>query len=284
MEWNVSEERTRIVDFIRTQIDALGFQGALVGISGGIDSAVVGALLVEALGNNRGFGLLLPERDSAKSTIPDSRLVCRHLGIPYRIQNIAPLIRILGVYRTRPPARIFPQKVREAYARAQWQRSANPYIDDLKNAGDTRSRINQAYYRSKHRMRMVVLYFEAEKRGYAVIGTTNKTEYLTGFFVKWGDDSSDIDPILHLYKTQVFALARLLDVPPQILNKAPSPDLAPGITDEYAIGIHYSDLDRILEKIEQHQSLISEDPLFVRKVEEILAAARIRAMRNLSLV
>jgi NAD+ synthase len=130
---------------------------------------------------------------------------------------------------------------------------------------------------------MVALYYEAEKRGYAVVGTTNKTERLTGFYVKWGDDSSDIEPLLHLYKTQVFELAQLLGVPRRIIEKKPSPDLAPGITDEYAMGIPYMDLDRILQKMESAVSLEDEDPELVKKVQEIVSAAHVRDMRNLSI-
>ena len=96
---------------------------------------------------------------------------------------------------------------------------------------------------------MVRLYFEAEKRGYAVAGTTNLTEFLTGFYIKWGDDSTDIEPIMHLYKSQVYKLASEIDVPQKIIDKKPSPDIAPGITDEYALGMSYENIDRILEKL-----------------------------------
>ena len=131
---------------------------------------------------------------------------------------------------------------------------------------------------------MIALYYEAEQRGYAVVGTTNKTEYLTGFYVKWGDDSSDIEPIMHLYKTQVFELAKEVGLPQKIIKKEPSPDLAPGISDEFAIGLSYTNLDRILQKIEDGQPLSDEDPDLVEKVQQILAAAPYRNIRNLSLL
>jgi len=131
---------------------------------------------------------------------------------------------------------------------------------------------------------MVVLYYEAERRGYAVVGTTNKTEYLTGFYVKWGDDSNDIEPLMHLYKTQVLDLAKLLAIPHSIIDKKPSPDLAPGITDEYAMGITYKDLDRILEKIECSMPLVEEDPTLVKRVQDIVSAARVRSMKNANLL
>jgi len=131
---------------------------------------------------------------------------------------------------------------------------------------------------------MIALYYEAEQRGYAVVGTINRTELLTGFYVKWGDDSSDIEPIVHLYKTQVFELAKELRIPEKIIEKEPSPDLAPGISDEFAIGLCYFDLDRILEKIEEGQPLSGEDPELVEKVQQILAAVPYRSIRNLNLL
>ncbi len=283
-EINPSQEKERIVEFIRTQIAKYEFEGAVIGISGGIDSAVVGKLLTEALGRERVFALILPERDSSKRTVSDSLLVCRYLGIRYSVKSISPLVRRLGIYRTKPPAFIFPRKIQEDYVRAQWQKTSSPYINDLKSAGGQSNRRNLAYYRTKNRLRMTTLYYEAEQRGYAVAGTINRTEFLIGFYVKWGDDSSDIEPIMHLYKTQVFELAREIGLPQRIIEKEPSPDLAPGITDEFAIGLSYTDLDRILKKNELSLPLSDEDPELVEKVQKILAAVPYRKIRNLSLL
>lgn len=280
----MSGEKERIIEFIRKQISTYGFEGAVIGISGGIDSAVVGKLLTEALGKDKIFGLLLPERDSSKTTIADSVMMCKFLGIQYSVKKITPFVRRLGVYRTKPPAFLFPRKIQENYARAQWLKTANPYISDLKTSGGGENRMNLAYYRTKHRFRMIMLYYEAEQRGYAVVGTTNKTEYRTGFYIKWGDDSSDIEPIMHLYKTQIFELAKELGIPQKIIDKKPSPDIAPGITDEFAMGVTYSDLDRILQKIENHQPLSDEKKDVVEKIQEILRATEYRNIRNINLM
>ena len=132
----MSEEKDKIVDFIRTKLIEYDYKGAVIGISGGIDSAVVGGLLTEALGKEKVFGLLLPERDSSKDTVADSKLVCRHLGIEYSLKPITPLIRKLGVYRMKPPARLFPRKWQERYAENVWDESTeDPYINDLKTGG-----------------------------------------------------------------------------------------------------------------------------------------------------
>lgn len=284
MSGEMASEKDRIIDFIRKTIKLYDFEGAVIGISGGVDSAVAGALLVEALGPENVYGLLLPERDSAKDTIADSKLVCSFLGIDYSLKPITALVRTLGVYRMKPPARLFPRKMQERYSRGIWEKGKHPYIDDLKTAGGSSNRKNLAYYRTKHRFRMIRMYFEAEKRGYAVIGTTNLTELLTGFYIKWGDDSSDIEPIMHLYKTEVWALAAELGIPQKIIDKKPSPDIAPGITDEYALGMSYDKLDRILKKIRDGADSSAEAPADLQHVKAIMKAAEYRGIRNLNLL
>ncbi len=277
-------ENDRIIDFIRENIDRYGFEGAVIGISGGIDSAVVGKLLINALGRHRVFGLLLPERDSSKSTIADSLLVCDYLEIDYKLKPITPLVRKLGVYRMKPPAGLFPRRIQEKYAANVWNSTEKPYLNDLKTSGGSANRKNLAYYRTKHRFRMISLYFEAEKRGCAVAGTTNLTEMLTGFYIKWGDDSTDIEPIMHLYKTGVFSLAEELGIPRKIIDKKPSPDIAPGITDEFALGMSYEKLDYILKGLREGSPLHEAKDTEITLVKEILAAAEFRNIRNLSLL
>jgi NAD+ synthase len=108
------------------------------------------------------------------------------------------------------------------------------------------ARVN-AFNRIKHRIRMVMLFHMAERMNYLVAGAANKTEYAIGYYVKYGcDDASEIMPILHLYKTQVKQLAEFLDIPQEIIDKSPSPDLIPGLTDEIVIGLPYERIDLIL--------------------------------------
>lgn len=269
--------------FIVENIKKYMFKGVVVGISGGIDSAVVGKLLVDSLGRENVFGLILPERDTDSNTVDDAKLVCDYLGISYKIIDITSILRKIGVYSLKPPAFPFPKVIQNKYSQNIWKSQENPFIQDLTTQGDEKFSESLAYYRSKPRIRSIMLYFEAEKRGYAVAGCTNKTEALTGFYTKWGDESCDIEPIRHLYKTEVFDIARKLNIPPRIIDKKPSPDIAPGITDEFALGIEYSELDRILSKIEYNEDLCDENKDSVNKVMEMIENRKYREVKQLHL-
>lgn len=273
------------IDFIQKTIKQNNYNGCVIGISGGIDSAVVATLCCEAVGKENVLGLLLPERDSAKNTLSDSINLCEHLGNRYTIKKISNILRKTGAYALKPPASIVPRKIQEKYVKDKWRDLAqeDTFIEDLEGKGNDEFLKGLAFYRIKHRIRMCLFYLEAEQRNYAVMGTTNKTEMMTGFYVKWGDDSTDIEPIMHLYKTQVYELARELKIPDYIINKSPSPDLIPGITDEFALKIKYKDLDRILIKIQKNQNLDDEKTEEVQRVKQILKAAEKRKIKNLNL-
>lgn len=273
----------KITEFIKTNIEKYMFKGAIIGISGGIDSAVVGKLLVDSIDRDKVFGLILPERDTNSNTIDDAKLVCDYLGIEYEIIDMTGILRKLGVYSLKPPAFPFPKAIQEKYSRNIWKRENNAFIQDLTTQGDEKFLEALAYYRTKPRIRSIIMYFEAEKRNYAVAGCTNKTEYVTGFYTKWGDEMCDIEPIRHLYKTEVFELASKLNIPQKIIDKKPSPDIAPGITDEFALGMDYVELDRILMKIEKDEDLANEDKNSVEKVKEMLEFARFREAKQLHL-
>lgn len=273
----------KIKKFIKTNIEKYMFNGAIIGISGGLDSAVVGKLLVDSIGRDKVYGLILPERDSSPQTVDDAKLVCDYLGIEYKIINITGILRKLGVYSLKPPAFPFPKSVQSIYSRNIWKKESNPFIQDLTTQGNEKFLEALAYYRTKPRIRSTVLYFEAEKRNYAVIGCTNKTEYTIGFYTKWGDEACDIEPIRHLYKTEVFELAKKLNIPQKIIDKKPSPDIAPGITDEFALGIDYAELDRILIKIEKEEDLSSENKDSINKVKEMVEFSKFRSAKQLHL-
>ncbi len=156
-----------IKEFIKINIDKYMFKGAILGISGGIDSAVVGKLLVDSLGRDRVYGLILPERDTDSHTVDDAKLVCDYLGIKYEIIDITGILRKLGVYSLKPPAFPFPKAVQKnIFKKNIWKREENPFIQDLTTQGDEKFLEALAYYRTKPRIRSTVLYFEGgEKKG-----------------------------------------------------------------------------------------------------------------------
>lgn len=248
--------------FIRGYMKKLEREGLILGLSGGVDSAVVSLLCRRAVGAQRVLALIMPEKESQEEKGGNALNLAKDLGINTRLIDITPYLRDLGVYKLFPFSRFpFPGKlkgemVKRAYRFYERITNESPFSAGIlglsgKKLGPLLQKAN-AYYRIKHRLRMVLLYLWGERENRLVVGGTNKTEYMIGFFVKHGcDDAADIMPLLNLYKTQVLQLARYLKVPSPILNKPPSPDLVPGIIDEEAIGLPYEKLDMILFAIEK---------------------------------
>lgn len=238
-------------------------RGLVIAISGGIDSSVSAALCVEAVGKDRVYGLLLPERDSSSSSEDRGSMLANHLGIEHIKHDIADTLEAIGCYKYRDEAikKIYPD-----------------YNDDWKNkiviSGGAEGKVNHfnlvvqspdgemyskrlplaeylqivAATNYKQRIRKTIEYFHADRLNYAVIGTPNRVEYDQGFFVKNGDGSADIKPIAHLYKTQVYALAKFLKLPDEICNAIPSTDtysLEQG-QDEFYFSLPYKEMDYAL--------------------------------------
>ncbi|HPC35242.1 MAG TPA: NAD(+) synthase, partial [Candidatus Marinimicrobia bacterium] len=173
-----------------------------------------------------------------------------------------PYLEMLEVYKLSPLNKPFiPEKLQatligKAYDYYQRKTGETPFSASLSGLKDKEFdsylKKGNAYYRVKHRLRMLLIYFYADLENRLVVGSTNKSEYQTGFFVKYGCDSAtDIMPLLNLYKTQVKELARYLNIPAKIREKAPSPDILPGLTDEKALSISYEKLDLILLALEK---------------------------------
>ena len=256
--------------FIRDQVDELERDGIIIGVSGGIDSAVSVTLAVRAVGPEQVLGLLLPERDSSPHSTEDGRLLMEHLGAPHEVVDITPTLEALGIYRKAPIRLLVNRRIKAEAVRAtlklyQRRLGENPFVTGLKG---TRGRPGQrvidaghAYARAKHRVRMVTAYFRGELENRLVLGAANKTETLTGSMVKWGDSVADAQPLLPLLKTQVRQLARFLEVPQRIIDKAPTADLLPGVDDETAFGMAYDVLDRVLYGLElgEPDARISEE-------------------------
>ncbi len=230
-----------ISDAIRSQIQlSLHRRGAVVGLSGGIDSSVVAALCVRTLGPNRVLGLMMPERDSSDDALHLARLLATHLGIETIVENITGALEGTGCYVRQAEAirTVFPD-----YDDRYRCKLSLPSILDGDRFNITRLTVRapsgeeetqrlpvRAYLQlvaatnMKQRVRTMLEYYHADRLNYAVAGTPNRLEYDQGFFVKQGDGAADFKPIAHLYKTQVYALARHLDLPKAIQNRPPTTD------------------------------------------------------------
>lgn len=216
-------------------------RGAIVGISGGIDSSVVLALSTKAFGSKKVTGILLPESDSSDDSKTLALKLAKTFDVSTIEENITDALSGFGCYKRRDEAiaRVisdFDPKVDKAKIEIKQDIESNIpalfSITVIKPNGDVVSKLLPAseYLQIvaatnfKQRSRMSMLYYHAERLHYAVIGTPNKHEVEQGFFVKYGDGGADVMPIGHLYKTQVYQLAKYLGVPQEIIDRTPTTD------------------------------------------------------------
>jgi len=280
-------ETRKIVAFISHTVKGLGKKGAVLGLSGGLDSAVVAYLCARALSPKRVLGLLLPERDSDPQSLEDARRMVKELGIKSEEIELTPTLSALGAYRSIPRWATRPWLVRRVYKRFKHKAGVSYLIHSLGPPAERPEFSFASFALPKLRLRMIMLYQRASHLRYAVVGTTNRTEWEVGHYDRYGDGACDIDPIRHLYKTQVRELACYLGIPAGIIEKPPSPDLLPGITDELALGISYAGLDPILfllaqgatdDEVVQAVGVVKEAVAEVRRAVE-----EARKMRRLPL-
>ena len=240
-------------------------RGLVVAVSGGIDSACVAALGVRALGPERVFALLLPERDSIPQSLAYGKALCETLGIPYQVKDIAPLLDATGCYRARDAA--VREVVPEFNPGMPWKivLASDPLSSETLHffrlvvrlgPGEEREyRLPPRAYLEivaatnfKQRTRKMFEYYHADRLNYAVAGTANRLEYDQGFFVKLGDGAADVKPIAGLYKTPVYALAQHLGVIEEIVKREPTTDTytLQQSQEDFYYSLPYSKLDLLL--------------------------------------
>lgn len=232
----------RIVAHLRTSVlTVLSRKGVVVGLSGGVDSSVVLALCVRAFGPERVVGLMLQEKESSPENVVLARSVAHQFGVTPIAEDITAPLEGFGCYRRRDDAirRVFPEYDSTYKAKISLpgdllnRDSLNLFsltvispegVEQIKRLPLSEYLHIVAATNFKQRARMAMLYYHAETRGYAVIGTANKNEREQGFFVKHGDGGIDVDAIVHLYKTQVYQLAAFLGIPEEIQRRPPTTD------------------------------------------------------------
>jgi NAD+ synthase len=228
------DEIQNITDFLRSYLQSSGFEKYIIGVSGGIDSALSATLAVKAIGKEKVIGVLMPYKTSHPDSLADGELLCKHLGIKWDIVDITSMV--------------------------------DAYFDVYEKHADSLRRGNWMA-----RTRMCVLYDLSAKYRALVVGTSNQSEYMTGYFTQYGDSAAAIEPIGQLYKSEVWNMARVLKVPEKIINKTPTADLWLDQSDETEMGISYPQLDEILWAISNMDDLDRFDQAILEKVYRLIA-------------
>ncbi len=271
LQVNCAAEADRLCAFIRDQVSKMKREGVVIGISGGVDSAVASALSIRALGPDRVLGLILPEKESDPVSEQLAIAHAKKIGLTTVTEDITRALEGVGTYERRDAAirSVFPEYDSKCKSKIilppdLLAKDALNYftLKIMDGAGAVKTaRLNVHALRgivaatnTKQVTRMMYLNYYADLKNFLVCGTTNRSEYMQGFFVKYGDGGVDLEPIAHLYKTQVYQLAEYLGVIPEIINRQPSPDtFSFTVTDEEMyFRIPYNILDLLLFAWERH--------------------------------
>ncbi len=250
----------QIEEFLRLKCDELGKQGILIGISGGLDSAIVAYLSARAIGHDKVRLLYLPDRDSRPIHHQHAQLIANELEIALEVRDITSVLNEIGIYK------LLPISARPGQATRIWMARLGETLLDPGSGGSVlKERFHpqpnsliakgNAYGMSKHRLRMLLLYQQAEIFNLMVVGAANRTELMTGTFSQWGcDQCADVMPIIHLYRSQLYRLASYLCIPKVIIDKAADPDIVPGVHDKEELLGSFAETDCVLVGLEEGAS------------------------------
>lgn len=265
LNFDFKKEEERIENFIKDEMKRLGKDGVLIGLSGGLDSSTVVYLAKNALGKEKILALILPERDSNLKNIENAKLIAKKLDLNFKEIDLSPFFGKMGIYELSIEKMPQNRKLLEGFIKklkipSLFAFGFPTFFSEGKKFKGFTGKIFSKYknetlalVNAKTRLRMVFLYYYAALENYLVCGTSDKTEWNIGFYD--GDAIVDIQPLIHLYKTQIKQLASFLGVPKEIIQKPSSGDLfGKGLPNEILIGLSYEILDSILYGLEHRYS------------------------------